>query len=139
MRGRKTAPGTTPLPPLLSVQVEIDVVSFDRHPVPPHPQPGIVEGAARLQVELPVVPGALEDLTLPLPGDVVGAAGADMGPEASLTEGTALVRADILDGMESAVDVEDADTGPAACGDDLSGAGRQILDLPTCRRIPPPN
>src|SRR5207302_9648221 len=86
---------------------------------------GLAEGAAGGEVELPAMPGAAKDLAVARPEVFTGSGGKGHAFDAAEAERAALVRAAIAQGVEGAVDVEDAD-GAALDIDDLPAAGGHI-------------
>src|SRR5579883_389548 len=104
-----------------------DVTVFDQHREGLHPHAGSVERPARPEVELPLVPGALQDLALALEGDPVDLRPDDVGAQSPATERASLVGTDVAHREESAVDVEDPDAPRAADREDPTGARRNFV------------
>ncbi|MEZ5864415.1 MAG: hypothetical protein R3D25_10255 [Geminicoccaceae bacterium] len=81
---------------------------------------------AGLQLELPAVPRAAQDLALPLELELAGLAALDEPFDDALAERRALVRAAVAHRVERVVDVEDPDA-PAGDVDDAPPAHGNLV------------
>src|SRR5688500_12764322 len=88
---------------------------------------GVEPGLAGLDVVLPAVPGAANDLAGPGVAVLAGRRRGDQAGGATVAERAALVRAAVADREVLAAEVEDADRAPGDV-DDLPRPGRNLVD-----------
>jgi len=94
---------------LHSFQNKYQVIAFDEDRVGLHLEARGVEGKAGAQVELPLVPGALQNFAVALERVLVDRGRDDVGTQATAAERPALVRAAVANRVVSAVDAKDPD------------------------------
>src|SRR5215218_9965422 len=113
---------------------------LDGHRISARAHARVGQRAARRDLELPAMPLAAQDLPL-APVDEVAAGRRQHGPgDPAGAQLATLVRAAVVERVEAAVDVEDADAAPGDL-DDAALARRQLgrcADLSARRHRPPP-
>lgn len=110
-----------------SSSIQHDFLTLHLHPVGADAEFRVVEGLAGLDVELPLVPGAFEDLAFARVAHAGEPVRKDKGAQPAAAERAGLVGADVAEGVVVAVEVENADL-PPVDGHDFAAAGRDFVD-----------